>query len=70
MGTICVSKDNGNIKQWINIEMLTFYGNIFVMMLILLKFTIFNQNYRKKLEVMPKNEDERRIKKVTEATVK
>ena len=70
MGTICVSKDNGNIKQWINIEMLTFYGNILVMMLLLLKQTIFNQNHGKRIEVIPRNEDERRIKQVTEAAVK
>ena len=39
---LCLSKDMGNVKQWANIELCTFYGNILVMILYLLKFAIFN----------------------------
>jgi hypothetical protein len=31
-GTVCVSKDQGNVKNWAYIEILTFYLNIVVMM--------------------------------------
>ena len=39
---ICVSRDMGNIRQWANIELVTFYGNIAIMICYLIKFSIFN----------------------------
>jgi hypothetical protein len=36
-GRICVSKDMGNVKMWAHIEIITFYLNIVVMMIFLLK---------------------------------
>lgn len=39
---ICISRDMGNIREWANIELVTFYGNIFIMICYLIKFSIFN----------------------------
>ena len=44
-GTVCVSKDMGDVKQWAFIEIYTFYMNIGVMMAFLLQTLFFtNEN--------------------------
>ena len=35
--TFCFSEDQGNVKEWANIEILTFYMNILVMIFNLIK---------------------------------
>jgi hypothetical protein len=39
---MCVSRNMGNVRQWANIELITFYGNIVIMICYLFKFSILN----------------------------
>ena len=47
-GPICVSKNWGNVQQWVWIELLTFYFNIFTLMLFLLHSLFTSANKRRK----------------------
>jgi hypothetical protein len=47
---ICVSRDMGNVRQWANIELVTFYGNIVIMICYLIKFSILNHERPNSIE--------------------
>ena len=57
--TVCVSKDMGNIEQWAQIEILTFYCNIAIMVVYLIYTRIFYRTSAVQKEEPKKDEEQK-----------